>query len=334
MRAFLESCWYRDSPWCYLLAPVSLLFLILSGLRRWAYRTGLLAQTRLPVPVIVVGNITVGGTGKTPLVIWLAETLRASGYRPGVISRGYGGRQKAPAQVTAGSDPMEVGDEPVLISRLTGCPTWIGRRRAETGSALLASNPAVDVLISDDGLQHYALARDVEIVMVDGGRALGNGWPLPLGPLREPARRLASVDAVVINGGPGPHLPGTVPVFTMRLEPARIHAVDDWSRTLSVADLLGHTAHALAGIGHPERFFAMLGDLGIRVIAHPFPDHHVYRAADVPDGTVVMTEKDAVKCAAYARDDLWCIEVDATPEVGLKTMIIHKLKGLHGLKAA
>ncbi|HEX5338088.1 MAG TPA: tetraacyldisaccharide 4'-kinase, partial [Gallionella sp.] len=198
---WLQGQWGRRTPWQILLLPPAALFFFISLVRRLLFRSGLRRSHRLPVPVIVVGNLTVGGTGKTPLVLWLVEFLRSQGYHPGIISRGYAGSAAQPQAVSAVSDPALVGDEPLLLARRTQCPIWVGRRRADVARALLVAHPDCDVIISDDGLQHYALQRDVEVVVVDGVRRFGNGLPLPAGPLREPLSRLQSVDAVVVNGG-------------------------------------------------------------------------------------------------------------------------------------
>ncbi len=314
--------------------PLASLFLAASLLRRLAYRYRLLPVHRLPVPVIVVGNISVGGTGKTPLTLWLVEALRQAGWRPGILSRGYGGSQGGPAPVRADSDPAEVGDEPLLLARRAGVPVWIGRRRAQAGSALLAAHPEVDVLITDDGLQHYALARDVEIAVVDGVRRFGNGWPLPAGPLRELPGRLNEVDAVVVHGGEADWLRVKAPVYRMRLAPRRLRQLSNPGCTQPLDWLTGRRMQAVAGIGHPERFFELLRKLGAEVVPHPFPDHHAFRERDLPPGTVVMTEKDAVKCARFARSDDWVLEVDAVVDPGLQSCIFNRLAPPHGSEAA
>lgn len=330
-KATLADCWYRGCAWLYLLAPAAGLFALLSWLRRRAFRLGLARTTRLRVPVIVVGNIAVGGTGKTPLVLWLAERLRQAGYRPGIIARGYAGTARTPLGVGADTPAEVCGDEPLLLARRAGCPVWIGARRAEAGQALLAAHPEVNLLISDDGLQHYALARDIEIALVDGARGLGNGWRLPAGPLREPAKRLAEVDALVVHGSGGDEYaaPG-VARFAMHLVGGEFANVTDPTRRATPEAFAGAKPHAIAGIGHPERFFATLASLGLRVVAHAFPDHHAYRPEDLPPGPVLMTEKDAVKCAGLGRDDLWALRVDAQVEDGLQTLILNKLKLRHG----
>ncbi len=329
----LVRCWYRPCPWRYLLAPLSLLFYLAVGARRLAYRRGWRRAERLPVPVVVVGNISVGGTGKTPLTIWLAGQLRQAGWRPGIVSRGYGGRRRDSAPVRPDSNPHEVGDEPVLLAQRTGCPVWVGRQRAEAARQLLAFHPEVDVILADDGLQHYALARDVELAVIDGERGFGNGWLLPAGPLREPPARLRSVDAIVVNGGQIlPDLP--VPQFGMTLTGRRFWKLGQPETVVDADYFAGREVVALAGIGNPERFFRTLAELGIRATPRPLPDHHRYRAADLPAGTVLMTEKDAVKCAALNPPDAWALRIDAEVALGLKRIILDKLGSPHGPQTA
>jgi len=279
--------------------------------------------------VVVVGNITVGGTGKTPLVIRLAGWLGEEGLRPGIVSRGYGGRHGSPVPVRPDSDPLEAGDEPVLLARRTGCPVWVGRRRAEAARQLLAFHPEVDVILSDDGLQHYALGRDVEVVVIDGERGFGNGRLLPAGPLREPVARLERVDAVVAHGGwHGPALP--VPRFDMQLQGRVFWSLPEPERVAEADAFAGRPVHAVAGIGHPGRFFAHLDALGLEVIPRAFPDHHPYRREELPEGTLLMTEKDAVKCAAFGLRDAWALRVDAEVGAGLKTLILDRIRRRHG----
>lgn len=310
-----------------LLAPWSLLFGVLAGLRTLAYQLRLLRSRRLPVPVIVVGNITAGGTGKTPLTLALVDWLRAAGLRPGIVSRGHGGQGREPMPVLPDSDPAVAGDEPVLLARRAGCPVWIGRRRVSAARRLLAMHPEVDLILADDGLQHYALARDFEIVVVDGIRGLGNGWLLPAGPLRECRRRLERVDAVVVNGRMRTDLPGRV--FSMRLAGEVFRHLQDPSRTATARDLADRPLHAVAGIGHPQRFFDHLTALGLAFTAHAFPDHHAFHAEDLPPGRVLMTEKDAVKLLPLAGEpglsDCWYLAVDAIPEPGLKHLILSRI---------
>ena len=305
----LASLWYSRSPLVLLLLPLSWLFRLLVALRRLAFDAGVLPSHRLPVPVIVVGNITVGGTGKTPLVIWLVEHLRTLGYRPGVVSRGYGGQARNwPQQVRPDSDPAMVGDEAVLLARHCHCPMAVGPDRVAAVRALLEHHD-VDILVSDDGLQHYALQRDLEIIVIDGVRRFGNGYCLPAGPLREPQSRLDSADLVVANGIGGRR------EYAMRLRPGKAWRLDEPHQQRELHTFSGMRVHAMAGIGHPERFFTTLAGLGIQVIPHPFPDHHAFRAEELDfarDGhLILMTEKDAVKCRSLAGLQAWVVPVQA-----------------------
>lgn len=303
----LDHYWYSLNPVALLLLPLSWLFCALVTVRRVAYRRGWLHSERLPVPVVVVGNITVGGSGKTPLVIWLAQFLRAQGYRPGIISRGYGGlAAQWPQPVDVDSDPRVVGDEPVLIVRRSDCPMAVGPDRVAAGRLLLQRHDC-DIILADDGMQHYRLARDVEIAVLDGARRLGNGFCLPAGPLREPSQRLAAVDLRVGNGAAaaGEHLMTLLPQTALHLGNGT---------QMPLESFRGRTVHAVAGIGNPARFFQMLRDHGITVIEHAFPDHHRYSVADVQYGDglpVLMTEKDGVKCRAYGDEHLWAVAVTA-----------------------
>jgi tetraacyldisaccharide 4'-kinase len=285
----------------------------------------------LPVPVVVVGNITVGGSGKTPLTIALASDFARRGWHPGIVSRGYRSRHGAPRPVRIDDDPDEVGDEPLLLAR-TGLPVWIGVDRSAAGGALLRACADCDLIIADDGLQHYALGRDIEIAVVDASRGLGNGWPLPAGPLREPAARLEEVDAVVRLGDRAPTR--TVREFAMTLVGDRFVRVNAAAITADAAHFRSGTVHALAGIGDPARFFAQLAAFGIEAQCHPFPDHYRYIAADLalPGATaILMTEKDAVKCKAFADDRCWALPVSATVEPALFALVE---RGLRGFKAA
>jgi tetraacyldisaccharide 4'-kinase len=313
-----------------LLGPFSLLFRFLVALRGLAYARGWMRSTRLPVPVLVVGNLTVGGAGKTPLTLALVAWLKEAGYKPGIISRGYGGHARQPMPVRPDSDPRVVGDEPVLLARRGGCPVWVGARRAEAGSRLLDFHPEVDVLVADDGLQHYALKRDLEVVVVDGQRGFGNGCLLPAGPLREPKKRLRRVTAVVCNGGSCARLGLTAPVFDMALAGTCLYDLLAPGRVVKAAELADGPVHAIAGIGHPQRFFQHLAGLGLVVIPHAFPDHHDFKASDLPAGRLVMTEKDAVKIAPLARErgleDCWVLAVDAVLEQGLKELLLQRLR--------
>lgn len=312
--------WYDGHPLFLLLLPLSLIFAAVAGLRRAACQMGWRRAWQAPVPVIVVGNISVGGTGKTPLTLALVEHLRSQGWRPGIVSRGYGGQGASyPQIVLANSDAAQVGDEPLLLARRAQVPVVIDPRRVRGVQHLLASSDC-NIVLCDDGLQHYALARTVEIAVVDGLRGLGSGWLLPAGPLREPAKRLQSVDFVVVNGawraaGSRPAAGATMslaPSAWQLVSGAALDATTESSAAAS-APAVG-LVHAVAGIGHPPRFFAMLAGQGFQPIPHAFPDHHAYTAADLqfsPPAPIVMTEKDAVKCAGIAPSNSWYVPVQA-----------------------
>jgi len=333
MRSWIQPHWERFTVVSALLAPLSLLFRMVVAARRAGYRAGLASKVRLPVPVIVIGNISAGGTGKTPLTLWLALALRARGRTPGIVCRGYGGSGSAPQAVRPESDPRACGDEAVLLAQRSGCPVWAGVDRPVVARALLAAMPGCDVVLSDDGLQHYALERDFEICVVDGDRGFGNGWFLPAGPLREPPSRLAAVDAVVINGVSDSSLLPAIrrlnpQCIGMRLEARGFWNLNDPGRRVGVEHFRGKRVHAAAGIGNPGRFFRQLRDLGLEATPHAFPDHHAYTADDLAFAgadAVVMTEKDAVKCQRFARDTWWAMAVDAAPDAGLTELVLRKL---------
>ena len=317
MQQYLNRIWYQGAAGGAWLAPLAALYGAASSLRRAAYRAGMRRAERAPVPVVVVGNLTAGGTGKTPLVAWLARELAHQGARPGIASRGYGGAGGAGhtgRQVDPAGDWRDFGDEPLLLARLTGAPVVVNRRRAAAAAQL--ARLGADLVICDDGLQHFALARDLEIVVIDGARGLGNGRLLPAGPLRERPVRLAGVDVIVVNGAPAPGLlelirrQGGPEPLAMQLAPGTIEPVGPaaaaagalpWGAAL--AQLRGQRIHAVAGIGNPQRFFDLLGSFGIEVLPHAFPDHHAFTPSQLrfDDGLpVLMTEKDAMRCAGFA----------------------------------
>ena len=311
MMSWLERQWYKDGLWAMLLMPLDILLNVLIWLRRTAYLKGWLRSWRAPVPVVIVGNITVGGTGKTPLVLWLVDYLRAHGRHPGIISRGYGGQNTGVMEVTPQHAADVVGDEPLLVARRVNCPVFVGRDRPAAARALLAAYPECDVLLSDDGLQHYALQRDIELVVVDGKRLYGNGCLMPAGPLREPIWRLNTVDAVVINGGEADLWEDE---YEMRLHGQDFRRLNQPAEVVHAQDFQGKRLHAIAGIGHPARFFSYLASLGLHVVDHPYPDHHQFAATDlqIADAdAILMTEKDAVKCLTFAPDNCWYLPVEA-----------------------
>jgi len=318
----LETRWDNWNVLAVLLLPLAGLFRLIATLRRLCYRYGPCRVQRFPVPVIVVGNITVGGTGKTPLVIWLARHLREQGWKPGIVSRGYRGKASNwPQQVRPDSDPVMVGDEAVLLAAGTGCPVCVGPDRPAAVQQLLAFQ-GCDIVISDDGLQHYALGRDIEIVVVDGARRLGNGLPLPAGPLREPASRLNNVDLVVVQGS------ARDGEFDMQLVDSRVQPLRGGDAR-PLADWAGREVHAVAGVGHPQRFFDALTAAGLQVTAHAFPDHHGFKPDELAfadDRPLLMTAKDAVKCRRFARDHHYVVTVQARPAQGFIDALDHKLK--------
>jgi len=316
--------WTRRGAVAWLLWPVSLLFGFAVLLRKILYKTGILGSRHPGIPVIVVGNVTVGGTGKTPLVIWIAEFLAKNGWTPGVISRGYGGTVTEPRAATIAGDPAEVGDEPILISRRGGCPVWVGPDRVQVAAVLRREEPKVDVLVSDDGLQHYRLRRDLEIAVIDA-RGLGNGFLLPAGPLREPRWRLRTVDRVVENGK------------SMHLEGDTVHRMSDARDRQPLKAFTGQKVHAVAGIGDPNRFFLHLAKAGVKIMPHPFPDHHPFKPADLEfgdDAPVLMTEKDAVKLRSAPRANWWVLPVAAKLDPAFGSWLLGRLDGWRRSKAA
>jgi tetraacyldisaccharide 4'-kinase len=341
--------WRRRGLLASLLYPVSLCFAGLVWLRLLLYRLGVLQVQRLPVPVVVIGNLTVGGTGKTPLILYLANALRAHGMQPGIISRGYRGRHDAASpgaqrvgaknkdkpltalEVLPTSDPHAVGDEPLLLARRSQCPVFVCRDRVAAGRALLSRYPACDVILSDDGLQHYRLGRDVDIAVFDH-RGVMNGWQLPAGPLREPLSRLRHVDAIVLNNtavSPAPTFCGAR--FAMALTGQTFYCLDQPHISRDAADFFGQRLHAVAGIGSPQRFFDHLTALGLSFEAHPLADHHDYQPKDLnfTGGAILTTEKDAVKLAALKMPlPVWVLPVTANLSPDLAAFILEKINGL------
>ncbi|MEN9425602.1 MAG: hypothetical protein RL122_2985 [Pseudomonadota bacterium] len=306
LERWLLNVWYGDDRLGkYLLAPLTGLFCILAALRRWQHKR---QQLKHPVPIIVVGNISVGGTGKTPLVIWLVERLRAAGFQPGVVSRGYK------------NTPDDIGDEPRLIVQRTNVPLSVGKDRNQAITALLQQH-ACDIIIADDGLQHYRMGRDVEICVVDGQRRFGNGWCLPAGPLREPVSRLKSCDFVVINGETMQMRGDTL----VNLATAETQPLSAWA---------GITVHVVTGIGNPQRFISTLEQAGLQVIPHLYPDHHAFTGAELcfdDAHPILMTEKDAVKCRQFAVQHAWYLPIEAVLSEDFAQTLLTRLQGLpHG----
>lgn len=325
----IEQSWQGYSLLTLLLWPLSLLFRLVVALRRLLFRCGLFNSESMSVPVVVVGNITVGGSGKTPLVIELCRQLREQGYKPGVISRGYGGQAASwPQAVDENSSASLVGDEPLLIARRSSCPVVVGPDRI-ADARLLLERFDVDLILTDDGLQHYRLQRDIELNVVDARRRYGNGLMLPAGPLREPLARLEGVDFIICNGEPCPS--GEWP---MALHTGMVYNLAD-GRQQSLQDFAQQDkVHAVAGIGHPQRFFDTLEQAGLKLEKHVFADHHPYTGGELDFGDgqpVLMTEKDAVKYQAYADDRHWALSVQARLPEALITQLNQAIAGAkHG----
>ncbi len=313
MEKLASKIWYSNHWAARLLLPLTWIFVQLVALRTALYNKGLLRARRLPLPVVIVGNINVGGTGKTPLTIWLSQRLRREGWVPGILARGYrGASSEWPQLVTLNSDPALVGDEALVLARRSGCKVAVGPDRASAGELLIKEG--VDVLLSDDGLQHLKLQRDFEILVVDGERGFGNGRCLPAGPLREPLARAARVDFIIQNGGDVPvPIPSEAPRAIMKLRQLVAVPVAG-GETRRLADFAASPVHALAGIGNPERFFRQLEELGLEVIRHALPDHAELTMDDalfMDNLPVLMTEKDAVKCTEFADQRHFFVPVTA-----------------------
>lgn len=338
MADWLQKQWNGYSIWHFVLLPLSLIFFLLSTARKYLFRFGVLKSYKLPVSVIIVGNISVGGTGKTPLVIWLAEQLKQKGFKPGIISRGYGGSVSDIREVFANSSSSQVGDEPLLIAKRINLPVFVGANRVDAGLALLEAHPEVNVIISDDGLQHYRLQRDIEIALVDAERGFGTAMLLPAGPLRESKTRLSTVDAIVMTNANQQSSIKTEflpPVFEMEFSGDMfVSLLDGQSR--QKADFFNHKPLvAIAGIGNPKRFFNALTKMGLVFEQKSFPDHHAYALEELSSfagKTILMTEKDAVKCEQFAKGntkyDIWMLPVSANIGDGLNELVLQKLATL------
>jgi len=326
-QEFIQNAWRQKGAVFYLvLVPLSGLFAAITAFRRWAYQFGVLKSYVLPVPVIVVGNINLGGSGKTPVVIWLVEQLKQHGFKPAVITRGYGGIVSLPTSVNCHSQASVVGDEPVLIANHGQCPVWVGADRVQVAAELLKAHPECNVIISDDGLQHYRMKRDIEIAVVDAG--VGNDARLlPAGQLREPIERLNTVDAVICNGQKSTH-ENIDSVYQMQLVGQQFYNLADSNMIAIAADFKQKSVKALAGIGKPERFFEHLRNMGLTFTGVSFDDHHAFTAqelAKIDCDVLIMTEKDAVKCKPFAQPHHWVLPVEAQIDTQLMTWILNKL---------
>jgi len=328
LQKWSNFIWYQDNFIGLCLLPFSMIFNDIARFRRYLYRIGLLKKHKLSVPVIIVGNITVGGTGKTPLTIYIVGQLKQLGYKPGVIARGYGGESEQwPKMVFKDCNPAEVGDEPLVIARHNECPIAVGPDRVATAKLLLEQTDC-NVIISDDGLQHYRLERDIEIIVIDGERRFGNGYSLPSGPLREAVSRIREVDFLVCNGGNVEE-----DEFPMVVQGQKaINLLSGEQQPLNY--FKNKSCYAVAGIGNPQRFFSLLDDAGISYQRHVFSDHHDFTQEDLRfegTGEILMTEKDSVKCAAFAQKNYWHIPVTASLPGVFTEKLVNKLEEkMHG----
>lgn len=328
-ETFFRDTWKSRGLWAWLLWPVSLLYATVVSLRKWGYRHGILPVESFDVPVIVIGNLSVGGTGKTPLAIWAAKFLRSNGYTPGVISRGYGrDNPKTTSLVSETSDVRTVGDEPVLISRRTGVPVAVAHRRADAIRLLLRETDC-DIFISDDGLQHLQLSSDLKIVVIDEEEKFGNGFLLPAGPLRESQKSLRSYDLQIVNGGTRQS------GYTMHSELKTAINLIDEQQMRTLESFVDQPVIAYAGIGQSHKFFNALADRGISSTNISKPDHHRFSADDFGanaqgDTAVLMTEKDAVKCKQFAQPNWWYVAMDMCPDANFQEIFLNKIQQLTG----
>lgn len=327
----LDHFWYSQNPIAWLLLPLAGVYCLLAGWRFRLYHNNWLHRFKAEVPVIVVGNIHVGGTGKTPLIIKLCEILKQQGMSPGIISRGYRSQSKIfPLEIMHNTSAADAGDESLMLARRTQCPVVIGADR-EADIQLLLERHKCNIILSDDGMQHYRMRRDVEIAVVDVKRKFGNGFCLPAGPLREPVERLRSVDMVIANGGADNQL-------SYAIKPMQLISLAEHPEISTLNDFAGKKIHAVAGIGHPQRFFDTLHTHGIEYIPHPFPDHHIYNMTDLHFGDdlpVIMTEKDAVKCAGFYLPRHWYVTIDIELSAIAKQRIQHLIEQVcHGQETA
>ncbi len=330
LQQWLENIWYNNGSGKFLLVPLTALYCAINSFQRFKNTN---QKTKLPCPVIVVGNITVGGTGKTPLTIYIVKLLQKAGYKPAIITRGYGGQATTwPQSVTADSDPQLVGDEAVLMAIRTQVPVYAGADRLQSIEALTKAHEC-DVIISDDGMQHYKLPRDIQIAVLDGTRMLGNGWCLPAGPLREKKHRLDGCDLLVVNGDVAENRKRDLQVadfFIMHLKGIHLkNLVTHEKKTLN--NFTHNTAHAVTGIGNPQRFFDTLENMGgLQLKTHRFPDHHHFIESDLDFNDsfpVIMTEKDAVKCRAFVKHNDWVLPVTAELKQDFGKKLLRLLKG-------
>ena len=335
IHEILNKQYYKKSSWIFILIPLSFIYFIIIFCRSLAYKTGILKSIKLDVPVVIVGNITIGGTGKTPLVIWLLEKLMKIGKKPGLICSGYNSYTKSPQEVSVDSEVSNVGDEALMIKlhfqkrHNIDIPVFVGKKKVQVGQMLLKSYPDIDILISDDGLQHYELKRDFEIAVVDGDRKFGNGFLLPAGPLREFTNRLSTIDALVINGSTENMLAEKkILIYKMSCFGGILENCLHNNRVSNLDAIEGDIV-AITGIGNPERFFEQLKAAGLKFRKVIFNDHHLFTESDFKeydDMNIIMTEKDAIKCKNFAQDNFWCLPIQTDVDEKLLTKLINKLR--------
>lgn len=323
----IDKWWYQDQVKLWPLVPLAWVYEFLMNCRRKLYQCGIFYSKKFPIPVIVVGNITTGGTGKTPLVMHIVELLSKQGWQPGIVTSGYKGNHKKPEEVSKNSNPKLVGDEALVLANRLACPIVVGRKRVEALQTLL-EKAQVNIVVTDDGLQHYALQRDIEIAVIDGKRRFGNGYCLPAGPLREPKNRLSKVDFIVNNGE---NRQGEYP---MEYIAGKIYRAKNTKEQQSIDSFRGKTVHAVAGIGNPTRFFELLTRHGINLIPHAYPDHHAFSSKDIhfnDNLPVFLTEKDVVKCFSFVSDHHWVIPIEVAIDPLFDERLLTAIKGrAHG----
>ena len=331
IHEILNNQYYKKSSWILILLPLSFIYFLIISFRSWAYKIGIFKSIKMDVPVVVIGNITIGGTGKTPLVIWLLEKLIKKGMKPGLICSGYSSNAKSPQKVLIDSKVSNVGDEALMIKlsfqrrHKTNIPIFVGKKKVQVGKALVKSYPDIDILICDDGLQHYELLRDFEIVVIDEVRKFGNNFLIPTGPLRELKTKLNKVDAVIVNSR---KLKASEYGYGMTyFGDALVNCLQ--SKHISDLDFLEKEIVAITGIGNPERFFEQLTNSGLKFKKVIFNDHHLFTESDFKDYDgmeIIMTEKDAVKCKSFAKDNFWYLPIYADVEERLFEKLIKKLR--------
>lgn len=329
LEQWITTQWQKRTVASVLLLPLSVLYAISIRIRKCLYKNKLLPRYQAPVPVIIIGNINVGGTGKTPLTLALVKALQQHGFSPGIVSRGYKTKNKHPIQVKQDSDPAIYGDEPVLMALHTKAPIFIHRKRAQAIHALCQTYPQCDVILCDDGLQHYAIERDIEIAIIDTDRMFGNGLLLPAGPLREFPTRLKEVDFVIYHGQKMMPCGSISPPIHMQLQTEDFYQLTQPNVRKKAAHFINQSCHALAGIGNPDRFFQSLQHMGLSCVCTALPDHYAFKRTHLPLSDIIfVTEKDAVKLRMLKDDRIWVLPVNAVTEPDLAALLVSRLRAI------